>query len=458
MAKEETESAQESDWKRWTNDPGPFYRACSVYPLEAFFDTRQSNPAATKPDIEVTAGITRQVLRNLPTVLIVVLAIYVPASAFGFIAEGRLVVPIALPDAGTIGLFVPAVVIGGIWLYLIYRIVASPLSGSLMYRSLVFYATVLPLGAGTLYALYEVVANTGSAGQPAMTVQAGYFLFVLVAGHLVYDGLVLKTENLFAQLRNSDIVKQDAYEKFYREELTESLGYEYERGSYSIPRSIVFALAVALAPLLLPFLFASFQPWGILSYTAYNLVTLFVIAVFYDVFVLIYYFVELLRQDILDYQPFHPDEHGGFRDLGRFAMRVNLILLVAGMYVAYRFYAEGVVRLSGDEISSSLALLTWGLFYIGPIVAYACLTLFWLYHSFLRLHHKMKEGRQRKIEERQRQARDENPEPPRNFDDIESDAQPWESLQNAPTWPIKRQSLLGIVVVDALPLIASFVL
>jgi hypothetical protein len=235
-----------------------------------------------------------------------------------------------------------------------------------MYRSVVFFGTALPLGIGTIYSVSQAVMNSSLTSEPAMTVQAGYFLFVLVTGHLVYDGLVLKTENLFARLGDTHIVKQEAYNDFYKE-MTEALGYQYNISQIRIPRSIVFALVVGLVPLLLPFLFDSFEPWGELSYAAYNLVTLFVLAVFYDVFVLIYYFVELLRRDILEYQPFHPDEHGGFRDLGRFATRVNLILFVVGMYVTYRFYAEGLVHLSGGEISSSIAALTWDLFYIGRL-------------------------------------------------------------------------------------------
>lgn len=457
MDEANTESAQQSHWKRWTGDSGPFYRACAVYPFDGGSDARPTSAQETKPEIEVTTGVTRQILRNLPVVLLTVLAIYIPMQILGFVAGGRLVLPFGIPDARTIGLLAPGVLIVGLWLYLIYRIIANPLYGSSLHRSIVFFGTALPLGVGTIYTIYDVVTNAGSAGEPAMTVQAGYFLFVLVAGHLVYDGLVLKTENLFARLGETSVVKREAYDEFY-DEVTETLGYTYDVGPVEVPQSIVFALVVALGPLLLPFVFDSFQPWEAISYTAYNLVTLFVVAVFYDVFVLIYYFVELLRRDILQYQPFHPDEHGGFRDLGRFATRVNVILFVAGLYVTYRFYAEGVVRLSGGELSSPIAVLTWGFFYIGPIVGYVCLIAFWLYHSFLRLHRKMKEGRQRQIENRQRKARNGDRAQSREFADLETDAPPWESLQNAPTWPIKRQSLLGILLVDALPVVASFVL
>jgi hypothetical protein len=390
-----------------------------------------------------------------------VLVVYIPTLAFGFIDEERLSVSVRAPDLATIGLIIPGVLIAAIWLYLIYRIMTNPLYGSSLHRSIIFFGTAIPLGIGTIYTLYDVLIVSGSAGKPAMTVQAGYFLFVLIVGHLVYDGLVLKTEHLLDQLGKTSIVNSNAYGTFYTD-MTEKLGssYTHEAIPIELPRSLVFALVVALGPLSLPFVFTSFQPWEAISYMAYNLVTVFVIAVFYDVFVLIYFFVELLRKDILQYRPFHPDEHGGFRDLGRFAMRVNVILFVAGMYVAYRFYAEGVVRLSGTNLSSPIAALTWGIFYLGPLAGYVALTVFWLYHSFIRIHRKMKKGKKQQIEEKQREARkrESNRSHSDEFTDTQTDAQPWQSLQGAPTWPIKRQSLIGVVVIDTLPIVASFIL
>ena len=453
MGDDESKSAQQSHYKRWTSETGPFYRACAVLPLDKASDASLPN----KPALEVTSGITRLVLRNLPIVLLVVLTVYVPTLAFGFIRDGRLSVSIGTPNLITIGLLVPAALIGTVWLYLIYRIVSSPLYGSQLHRSTVFFGTAIPLGIGTVYTLYDVLLVSGSAGKPAMTVQAGYFLFVLIAGHLVYDGLVIKTEHLLSRLGETSIVERAAYDEFYKE-MTETLEESYEVGPVEFPRSVMFALVVALGPLLLPFILTSFQPWEATSYVAYNLVTLFVLAVFYDVFVLIYYFVELLRRDILQYQPFHPDEHGGFRDLGRFAMRVNVILFVAGMYVAYRFYAEGVVRLSETSLSSPIAALTWGAFYIGPLVGYIGLTAFWLYHSFLRMHRKMEKGKKQQIEKNQREARETDQPYSSEFTDTQADAEPWQSLQGAPTWPIKRQSLVGVIVIDTVPIVASFVL
>jgi hypothetical protein len=442
----------ESHWERWTGESGPFYTACAVWPR----DDREEE-AANRPEATFTTGVTRLALRNLPTFLLAVLAVYVPITAWNLVRTGRLAIAVPSLTLETVALAVPAVVVAGLWTYLLYRIVAGPIRTGAVHRSIVFFATALPLAAGTVYATYTAWGNVGSGAEPAATVQAGYFLFVLVTGHLAYDGLVLRTEHLLDELRGSGIVDQSRYEEFYAE-LTEMLGDSVSVGPVRLPRSVGFALGLALVPIALPVFAFGWGPIDVLGYVPYSLVTLFVIAVLYDVFVLVYAFTDLLRRDILEYQPFHPDEHGGFRDLGRFATRVNAILLVAGGYVAYRLYSEGVLNIPTEGFASTFVALTWGVLYLGPIAAYVVLVLFWLYHSFWRLHRKMEEGRRRRMEELQRRARDRTDDPAREFADLDADAPPWESLQAAPTWPIKRQSLLGILAVDAVPVVLTFVL
>jgi hypothetical protein len=443
--------AHESHWERWTDDSGPFYRSCAVPPVDPV--TEPEGAGTERPRVQFTTGVTRLLLRNLPTVLLVVLAVYVPSVLYN--NADRLGLTLPEPGLGTVALFVPGLVVGGIWLYLLYRLSADSVGGSSIHRSLLFFGTALPLVVGTAHAVYAAWTGTPS-GDPAVTAQAGYFLFVLVAGHLVYDGLALRTENLFAELGGTSIVDRDAYETFY-DELTESMGDTLTVGPVTLPRSAGFALVLALGPILLPVIVTTQNAIALLAYAAYSLVTLFVVAMLYDVFVLVSSFTELVQRDILTYRPFHPDEHGGFRDLGRFATRVNAILVVAGAYVAYRFYSEGVLNVPAEGVSSPLLAVTWGVLYLGPIAAYVVLVLFWLYHSFWRLHRKMERGRQRRMEELQRAAREGEDDPPERFADLQIDAPAWESVQGAPTWPVKRQSLFGILVVDAVPVVMTFV-
>lgn len=447
------DSAQKSHWERWTNDPGPFYRACAVFPFDDISEQTEASDT-TKPEVQFTTGVTRLLLRNLPIFVLGTAIIYFTINIARSVVAGD--IQIALPGftLRALGLLVPGILIGGLWLYLVYRIVGTALQGPPLHRSIVFLATAIPLLIGTVHATVIAWTNAGSGSEPATTVQTGYFLFVLITGHLVYDGLALKTENLFAQLGTTSIVTRSEYDDFY-ENLTETLGDTLKIGGVTIPRSVAFALTLALIPILLPVIVTPWAGWGELAYVAYSIVTLFVIAVLYDVFILVYKFTELLQRDILTYQPFHPDDHGGFRDLGRFATRVNTILLVAGGYVAYRFYAEGILNLPSDGLSLSLVGVTWIVLYLGPIAAYVFLVLFWLYHSFWRLHQKMENGRQQRIEEIQRQTKTNTQRQNRDFTDLETDAPPWESLREAPTWPIKRRGLFGIIVVDAIPVVIT---
>lgn len=456
MTDEDAELAQKSHWERWTGDSGPFYRACSVWPFDSVSEHTTDTGKHDQPAVQFTSGITRQLLRHLPTILAISMVLYFGINFAQAVVTGE--VQFALPQLTLRG---GAVLMGGLgvgllWVYLVYRLLASVISGSGMYRSLLFFATALPLVAGTTYAVYKALTVAGSGAEPALTVQAGYFLFVLIAGHLVYDGLALKTENLFTQMRDSSIVSQPAYNEFYTE-LTATLGDTLTVGPISIPRSAAFALVVALGPLMLPVIVTPWAGWGEIAYLVYSIVTLFVIAMLYDVFLLVYKFTDLLQRDILTYQPFHPDDHGGFRDFGRLATRVNVILVVAGGYVAYRFYAEGLLNIPSGGIEPTLLGLTWVVLYIAPIAAYALLALFWLYHSFWRLHQKMEEGRQKRIEELQRTTDGEDQQPRQDFADLEVSAPAWESLRDAPTWPIKRQGLFGILVMDAVPVVITFV-
>lgn len=451
---DESNTSHISDWERWTDIQGPFYRACAVFPLDTLSEPAEDDGSETEsPSIEFTTGLTRLMLRNLPMLLLSVIAVYVPGYVLHAAASGRISLPSVQLGLETVALAIGAVLLAGAWLYLLYRIVATSLGDSPVYRSVVFFVTAAPLAGGTAYALY--IAYTG--GKPALTVQAGYFLFVLVAGHLAYDGLALRTENLFSTLASDGIVEEDAYSDF-RADLESSLGDTLTIGSVSIPRSMAFALAVTFIPLVLPIIVLPWSVWMKLAFIPYSVISVLVVALAYDAFLLIYKFMQLLERDLLVYRPFHPDEHGGFRDLGRFATRVNLILVVTGCYVAYRFYTEGIYYYGAEGFASQMGLITWAISYVLPVVAYLLFVAFWLYHSFWRLHRKMEEGRKKRMEELQQLERTETQRESRAFTDHNVDAAPWESLQSAPNWPIKRQSMFGILVLDAVPVLVTFLL
>ena len=69
----------------------------------------------------------------------------------------------------------------------------------------------------------------------------------------------------------------------------------------------------------------------------------------------------------------------------------------------------------------------------------------------------MEDGRQKRIEELQRETEGDDQQPRQDFADLDVSAPAWESLREAPTWPIKRQGLFGILVMDAVPIAITFV-
>jgi uncharacterized membrane protein len=453
---EEEETAYASYWERWTRERGPFYRSCAVVPLDSATEpTADNGDGIDRPEIVFTTGLPRLMLRNLPILLLGVLALYVPAATIGAVRKGRIGVSLPAFDTGTVALLLPVAVLGAVWIYVLYRFLTAVLDGSTAYRSVVFFLTAIPLTAGTVYTIYTSM-TTGTI-PPGPVVQAGYFLFVLVAGHLVYDGLVLRTENLLSELGKSDIVDAEAYEQF-REERLSTLGSTIAIGPVTVSRSMAFTGVLSFIPLLMPIVTLNWNIWQILAFVPYSVATILVVAVAYDTFVLIYVFMALLQSDVLVYKPFHPDDHGGFRDLGRFATRVNTILAVTGGYVAYRFVVEGLYYFGNGGFESTMGTVTWGVSYVVPILAYVAFVLFWLYHSFWKLHRRMERGRRKRVEKCQREAREAQDTPPEEFTDPFVDAPAWEALKSAPTWPVNRQGLIGIVAIDMLPLLASFVL
>jgi len=157
----------------------------------------------------------------------------------------------------------------------------------------------------------------------------------------------------------------------------------------------------------------------------------------------------------LTYRPFHPDGRGGFRDIGKFATRVNLLLIMAGLYTGYRLYVQGM-RVTPAETVSGLPLeagaTVWFVSYVVPILAYGVAAGAWLYYSFWHLHLRMAREREQQYTERQRALRTGRGE---RVGDLE-DATDWLEKRNAaPTWPINNRQLASMVSGSVVPLLLS---
>ncbi len=162
-----------------------------------------------------------------------------------------------------------------------------------------------------------------------------------------------------SELGESEIVNAGAYDRFHEEHLS-TLGSTVNIGPVTVSRSMVLTAVLLFIPFFMPVVTLNWNIWQIVAFIPYSVVTALIVAVTYDTFILIYVFMALLQSDVLVYKPFHPDEHGGFHDLGQFATRINMILVITGGYVAYRFVVEGVYYFGYGRFESTMGMVTWG--------------------------------------------------------------------------------------------------
>jgi hypothetical protein len=175
---------------------------------------------------------------------------------------------------------------------------------------------------------------------------------------------------------------------------------------------------------------------------------------FFQFHILVKYFTRLLTEHspyedsrgdgfTLQYQPDHPDGYAGFRDLGRFATRVNTILFFGGIYTAYWIYAGGLPNLPLDGgVAMTPEFLVWAFHYLSLLLIYVFTVVVWLYASFWQIHKAMRTGRERRIE----MAMPDDPD-----GDLPPDKR---DLKQAPVWPINTRSLSGILIGDMIPLLS----
>ncbi|MFC6989622.1 hypothetical protein ACFQJD_14600 [Haloplanus sp. GCM10025708] len=314
-------------WRRWTADTGPFYQSCAILGFDHLSEANVPRREGTeKPGIQFCTGLLRLALRHIPILLLLTAS---TAIVVGQLNDFYLPFGTYLP-LGVVSVqaeYLLAVPLGILWIALLARIFRESVSTDdfQIHRTLVFSGTALCLLVGVGYSVYLVVTNRVTGSQQHLAFRSGYFLFILLEGHLAYDGLVLRSENLFWNLKNSRIVDSAQYDAF-RRQLANSLG-ALEVGPYTLPLGsegrtigplrispgVLFAI-VLLAPVTpLPLLtFETSHPLlGHIGYGITVALQIFLVAVLFQFVVLLWQFSKLLSGDYLDYKPFHPDEHGG---------------------------------------------------------------------------------------------------------------------------------------------------
>jgi len=408
-------------------------------------------------------GIPRQLLRHAPLVIAVATALLVAGAwldpSVGPVTD--LFPSVAGPDAGLFALYL-AITPVLVWLLSMVDVVEYREFPS----ALAIYGLVGALVAGVGMSVFlTVTADHPSAIEPNVVFVSGYLLLLLVAGQFLYEA-TLRIEHLFVTLgaRSNDIVGDELAYRHFLTDLHDSLRLRV----YGLSPSRVFGVLVAAQFAIIWLIGNGPQE---LDYGLGLLVNASLNAILgtaaFQFLVVVRYFNRLLNasgeySDVeLTYEPFHVDGYGGFRDLGRFAIRINMILTMAGLYLVYRLYVVGgraIPRGGVMAIGDPLSTAVWLISFAGPVVGYALGAGAWGYYSFWSMHAKMVRDKHRIARKYQGTAREvDNDRTPAagdrigSFDDSEGPA--WAALQAAPTWPLEVNKMASLLSSNVLPLL-----
>ncbi|MFB6095058.1 MAG: hypothetical protein ABEJ71_01225 [Halodesulfurarchaeum sp.] len=451
------------------------HQFCDVWPLDR--GPEASSDVDFTPSVKFLDGYTRQGLRYTPQIIgVVTLFLLVSAELSPEMAGVSALLPPIRP--------IHLLILGAgsvVWVVMGWIFVDSGLiSLDEIVRVTVVYGLFFVLGLGTAFSIWRVFSvQNRTALEPNVVYASGYLLMLLIGGLLVYDGM-LKTENLLANLDRKLIVPDDRKQS-YRDFETNVLRDELSMTT-TIPG---IKRAVKTRNLIAPLFVAQFGVVWALGHGPQNLDSAVLLAtnLFLDVFIvivafqfllLIYAIYRLLHagqypavpgdSEILRTVPFHPDGFGGFRDLGQFATRVNVLLIMAGLYLAYRLYVQGfrvdpAAMIPGA--GSGLSMAVWGVSFIGPVVAYLGAAIAWFYYSFYQMHVKMAHDREEayiELKMNQRESRDGN-QPARAssrpMGEI-NEGQDWIEMRNsAPVWPVDSRRLRTLISGTFAPIVLS---
>lgn len=364
--------------------------------------------------------------------------------------------------AGTLtsGQFVFGLLLVALWSGVVFLIdYGHVVERNELWKPLLVYGLIGLFGIGTAINVVRVfLAPDPTALEDNVLFASGLFLAMLVAGMVVYDTLI-RTENMLANLGRTAILENKAGYQEFKRNLRKKLGQRL----FGSPMHVSTAFSVLFVAQFAVFWWVADGPHGMGS------PTLLVVNVVLDILLMIgvYQFVLVLsefrpllgrgyRSDAglvrLQYRPFHSDGRGGFRDLGRAAMRINGLIIIAGLFYGYRIFVQGSRSLTPAIVADPLSApaLVWGFNYVFPMLVYGVVAAGWLYFTFWQLHVKMVKQRETMILERQRARRMDADGPDKPLGDYE-DAELWRDLGDAPVWPVDNRQLTTLVTANAVP-------
>lgn len=482
-------------WRRWDlgTEPGnpevetlqekQLFELC---PLPFLPDNSVFEDDDLEPDIKFAPTPVRLVLRHTPTiVLFATVAFIVEAELRGDVVG----ISAVLEGMSPAPLLFFMVVWGGITAVFVK---SGIVSRNTFLKSSIITSLAGVLALGTVYeAYYTLYPPVQGAPPPHVTYLSSTLLASLVAGMLAYD-LLLKGENMFSYLGETNIFDEALYEQFKMR-----LSNDLDDGLFGVRYGYIFTFL---------FIFNFVFIWSINGPVGAGLVTGYLFTLTIDCVLLVGVFQFLIgitglriimrgqfevdgEPLVPQYLPYHPDGHAGFADLGRCAMQINIIMIIMGLFYVWRAYFAGlrtiptepnpayvpfyadVFLISGILGTPGYEWLLWASNYILPIVAYILIVSFWFYYTFWEIHKRMVKGKKETILTRQsynRKEHSDGQQKPNSSDDDRSDSrladepvgeyndrEPWERLYNAPEWPINTKKLAWIISGNAVPVLFS---
>lgn len=478
-----SESAHANLWKR----PGgeqPFHRYCALLPSRIYSkvgsDAETDTGYKRRPEMQYCFGVARSTLRVTPLVVAISAALLLIDAelATNVVSLSDIIREVDVNVLNRWGL-VDELLFGTLWVLLLVGLLRSAglLNVEEALRAALVYFVLIVLFAGVIASLYVVTTNgqfdphTQDGISANVLFDSGFLLMLLLGGMLVYDGM-LRTENMFWKLheKSPGIIEEndpEGYEGF-RKRLTCALKHKCFEGPIehsrwlseradrfpldkikSVPTVYIFAVSFVG-----PFYLANqpTEPVHVVLGLVPAALDFVLVVVFFQFLVLIKYLNKLLRSHgpqvdpaeksfTLQYRPLHPDGYAGFKEFGQLATRVNVLLVIGGVYVVFRLYIAGMGAYPGTEAEAA-ELLRWAFDYVGPVVTYVVAVLIWMYFSFWRLHKAMAEGKETTIRQISQST-----EAGRLIG--------YRLFREAPVWPINTRIFLSLLSMDILPIIGA---
>lgn len=313
--------------------------------------------------------------------------------------------------------------------------------------------------AGVGFSLFLVWQSDSPVEIPANVAFGSGFLFAAyISGFIAYD-LLIRTENMLENFGEKNIVPD---EQKYNEVFLANFKSKLELRFLGVPLAYIFGAVFTLQ--LVAFWHFQNGPHQLGSTIALVCNAFFDAILMTAIFQFLIFIRELnlLLEDRyekdektvqLEFQPFHPDGRGGFRDVGRAAMQVNVLVIIAGLYYVYRLFVQGLRALpeGGFQALEGIGAVVWLVDFAGPVVLYGIVSVVWLYYTLWTTHLKMARDKEKMILERQSSKREEknggSSEPIGGLNDREG----YEELLTSPVWPLDSRQLQTVVLSNIIP-------